>query len=425
MGKHRLTVPLAMAALLATSGLVMADAATDTSPALMYGLDRIHVGKTSVGQEVRNAGFDIYGYVQAGYTADLSGRPDNRDTIPLRRFTSEYGNHLTLNTLSLTLARKINFDDPNYIKRGWDIGGKVEFIYGYNSDFVHANGLNFYHSYANNVDTYPLYQFDPLQFYVTGAIHLGKMGNLKVKAGKFMTLMGYESFNPVDSPFYSHSLSFTFGIPVTQTGVLVEYAPNSQWAFTAGVTRGWNQAFSDNNPNGVDFLGQVAYMPDSRWDFKLNLSEGPQDTGTNNPYRTLVEPIVSYTPPILNNNLTLASDTIFGNDAAGNPTTGGNAFWFSEALYQSYVVNSYLTLNLREEYYYDGAGFTVGLTEPGQTGQYGELTAGVKITPFPTSNLGKNFFISPEIREDLADHGVLTNGKHYQTTIGIDAVYSF
>ena len=42
MGKHRLTVPLAMAALLATSGLVMADAATDTSPALMYGLDRIH-----------------------------------------------------------------------------------------------------------------------------------------------------------------------------------------------------------------------------------------------------------------------------------------------------------------------------------------------------------------------------------------------
>jgi hypothetical protein len=425
MGKHRLTVSLAMAAMLATSGLVMADAATDTSPALMYGLDRVHVGKTSVGQEVRNAGFDIYGYVEAGYTADLSGRPQNSDLIPLRRFGSEYGNHLELNQLSLTLARKINFNSRSFIKRGWDVGGKVQFVYGYDSDFVHANGLNFYHSYANNVSTYPLYQFDPLQFYATAAIHLGKMGNVEIKAGKFLTLMGAESYNPTHNLFYSHSISYTYGIPVTQTGVMVEYAPNNQWNFWAGVTRGWNQGFSDNNPNGVDFLGQVSYSPSSRLNLKLNLSEGPQDTGTNNPYRTLVEPIITYTPPIMNNNLTLISDTVFGNDAAGNVTTGGNAFWFGETLYQSYVINSYLTASLREGYYYDGAGFTTGLTTPGVTGNYGELTAGVKITPFPTSNLGKNFYLRPEIREDLADHGVLTNGKHYQTTIGVDAIYAF
>ena len=65
------------------------------------------------------------------------------------------------------------------------------------------------------------------------------------------------------------------------------------------------------------------------------------------------------------------------------------------------------------------------MTKPDVTGNYGELTAGVKVTPFPTSNLGKNFYIRPEIREDLADHGVLTNGKHYQTTIGVDAIYTF
>lgn len=425
MGKHRLTVPLAMAALLATSGLVMADAATDTNPAIMYGLDRIHVGKTSVGQEISKAGFDIYGYVEAGYTADLSGRPQNSNTIPLRTFGSEYGNHVELNQINLTLARAINFSDPNYIKRGWDVGGKVQFLYGYNSDFIHSNGLNFYHSYADNVSTSPLYQFDPLQLYATVAFHLGKMGDLKFKAGKFVTRLGEETINPTKNFFYSHSLSFNYGIPYTQTGVLAEYVPNSQWTFYAGVTRGWNQSLDDNNPNGVDFLGEVAYAPSSQWNFTVNLSVGPQDNGTNNPYRTVVEPLITYIPPILNNNLTLISDTTLGYDGMGNATNGSSACWFGEALYQSYVINSYLTASLREEYYYDGAGFTIGLTTPGVTGNYGDLTAGVKITPFPSSNLGKNFYIRPEIREDLADHAVLTNGKHYQTAIAVDAIYTF
>ena len=409
----------------------------DTHPLLMYLLDQLPTGSSTVGQNLQDLGVNLYGYIETGYTSDLSGRPAG-GVIPTRVFDTEYGNHLQMDQLDLTLARGINFSDPNYIQRGWDIGGKVEWLYGYDpatADNIHANGLNFYHSYATQSSAVtsaiqtPLYQFDLEQAYLTFALHLGGAGDLKFKVGTFVTLMGEETINPTTNYFYSHSLAFGMGIPFTQTGVLAEYVPNSQWTFYAGITRGWNQALQDNN-SAVDFLGAVSYTPNAHWTYTVNASVGPQDTGTNNPYRTVIEPLITWVPPALGNNLTLVSDTTIGYDGAGNASSGGSAGWFSEALYQSYTVNSYVTVSAREEYYYDGAGFTMDafVFDPppsGVTVQYGELTIGAKITPFPHGNLSKNFFIRPELREDLADHGVLTNGKHYQTTVGIDAIYTF
>ncbi len=455
-------VSLAMAAVLATTGLCLADSSTstttstggspapaatpapaaapataDTNPLLMYSLDQIKTGDTSVGQTISNAGFNIYGYLEIGYTSDLSGRPAG-GVIPTRVFDTEYGNHLQMDQLDLTFARAINFSDPNYIKRGWDIGGKVEWLYGYDpatADNIHPNGLNFYHSYATQSSGVtsaiqsPLYQFDLEQAYVTLALHLGGAGNLKFKAGTFVTLLGEETINPTTNYFYSHSLAFGMAIPFTQTGVLAEYAPNSQWTFYSGITRGWNQALNDNN-SAVDYLGEISYAPSSQWTYTVNLSVGPQDNNNDSYYRTVVEPLITWVPPILNNALTLVSDTTIGYDGAGNASNGASSGWFSEALYQSYQLNNYVTFNGREEYYYDGAGFTMDAfvynpPPAGVTVQYGELTFGMKITPFPNGNLSKNFYIRPEIRVDLADHGVLTNGKHYQTTFGVDAIYQF
>ncbi|NNM87290.1 MAG: outer membrane beta-barrel protein [Phycisphaerae bacterium] len=412
--------------------------APDTNPLLMYSLDKIpDANGSTLGQDLQTAGINIFGYVEAGYTSDLSGRPAG-GVIPTRVFDTEYGNHIQLDQVDLTVARAINFSDPAYMKRGWDVGGKVEWLYGYDpgtSDNIHPNGLNFYHSYATQNSGVtsaiqdPMYQFDLEQAYVTLGLHLGGAGDLKIKAGTFVTLLGEETINPTTNYLYSHSYGFGMAIPFTQTGVLVGYFPNSQWTFWNGVTRGWNQALSDNN-TGLDYLGEVSYTPNSQWTLTVNLSVGPQDTGTNNPYRTVVEPLITYVPPILGNKLTLASDTTVGYDGAGNGSNGGSSGWFDEAVYQSYNVNSYLTFNAREEYYYDGAGFTMDAFDfnpppAGVSVQYGEVTLGMKITPFPNSSLGKNFYVRPEVRLDMADHGVLTNGKHYQTTVGVDAIYTF
>jgi len=450
------TTLLAMAAVLATAGLSLADSSTtttptpaaapapapapaDTNPLLMYSLDQIKTGDTSVGQTISNAGINIYGYLELGYTADLAGPPAAGKTIPGRVFDTEYGNHVQMDQLDLTIAKAINFSDPNYIKRGWDVGGKFEFVYGYDpsygGDSFHSSGLDF--GYNPSSVFSPLYQADIEQAYVTLALHLGGAGDVKFKAGKFVTLLGEETINPTTNFLYSHTYSFGYMIPYTQTGVLAEYVPNSQWTFYGGITRGWNQTFYDNNSNGVDFLGEVGYAPNSQWNFLVNLSVGPQDgpmgnagLGNNNDYRTVVEPLITYIPPILNNALTLVSDTVVAYDGAGNSTNGNQSSgWFSEALYQNYALNSYFNFTTREEYDYVGSGLGsagIGINPFGIENytNIGDLTFGVKITPFPNGSLSKNFYIRPEIREDLADHQVF-NGKQYQTTFGIDAIYQF
>ena len=450
------TTLLAMAAVLATAGLSLADstapaaapaaapapapaaAPADTNPLLMYSLDQIKTGDTSVGQSLSNAGINIYGYLELGYTADLAGPPPAGSTIPGRVFDTEYGNHVQMDQLDLTIAKAINFSDPKYIKRGWDVGGHFEFVYGYDpsygGDSFHSSGLDF--GYNPSSVFSPLYQADIEQAYVTLALHLGGAGNLKFKAGKFVTLLGEETINPTTNYLYSHTYSFGYMIPYTQTGVLAEYVPNSQWTFYAGITRGWNQTFYNNN-SSVDFLGEVGYVPNSQWDFIVNVSEGPEDgamgnatLGNNNDYRTVVEPLITYTPPILNNALTLVSDTVAAYDGAGNSTNGNQSSgWFSEALYQNYALNSYFSFTTREEYDYVGSGLGsggIGINPFGIENytNMGDLTFGVKITPFPNGSLSKNFYIRPEIREDLADHAVF-NGNHYQTTFGIDAIYQF
>jgi hypothetical protein len=453
-----ITTLLAAAAVLATAGLSLADSSTpttavpaaapapapaaapaDTNPLLMYSLDQIKTGDTSVGQSLSNAGINIYGYLEMGYTANLAGPPPAGTTIPGRVFDTEYGNHVQMDQLDLTIAKAINFSDPNYIKRGWDVGGRFEFVYGYDpsygGDSFHSSGLDF--GYNPSSVFSPLYQADIEQAYVTLALHLGGAGDVKFKAGKFVTLLGEETINPTTNFLYSHTYSFGYMIPYTQTGVLAEYVPNSQWTFYGGITRGWNQTFYDNNSNGVDFLGEVGYAPNSQWNFLVNLSVGPQDgamgnagLGNNNDYRTVVEPLITYIPPILNNALTLVSDTVIAYDGAGNSTNGNQSSgWFSEALYQNYVLNSHFSFTTREEYDYVGSGLGsggIGINPFGIENytNMGDLTFGVKITPFPNGSLSKNFYIRPEIREDLADHTVF-NGKHYQTTFGIDAIYQF
>jgi Putative beta-barrel porin-2, OmpL-like. bbp2 len=508
MKKYQMEISLAIAAMLAVAGVAKADSTTnqsnspstaslnatstdgatdqssemsdlttvslddttsapvDTHPLLMYSLDKVQAGDSTVGQNIQNANINITGYIDVGYTADLSGRNSTLTgaAIPGRTFDSNYGNHIDLNQLDLQITRSINFTDPGFRNRGWDIGGEVEWLYGYDADFVQSNGLNFYHSWTNNVvnanngTLSPLYQFTLEQAFVQVAFALGDKSALQVQAGKFDTLIGYESIDATSNPFYSHSFIFNYSGPFTNTGVMLLYNPDATsnvWVFQGGITEGWNQTLK-NLSGSVDFMGQINWTPTSEWNLVLNFITGPEQGGTisNAPgsptfqypgyYTTVLDFLTHYTPA-WNSNLDFGNEMVWGigyngagNNLGGgftNPpgTPGGTVNWFGDALYQSYTINSYLTWNNREEYYYDGAGFTtagLGQTNPtlytaGTSISYGEVTTGFKITPFPNDNLGQHLYLRPELREDLADHAVLTNGKHYQTTAAIDVIYQF
>ncbi|MGC9258834.1 MAG: outer membrane beta-barrel protein [Phycisphaerae bacterium] len=457
MDKRSFGILLGVAAMLATSGLTWADSSsagdaaaaaptsavnTENAPPLMYGLDQIQTGDTSVGQSMQNLGITIGGYGEVGYTKDFG---NNSNPIPGRTFTSEAHNNLTLNAIDLFIAKNIDLYGAQLHQQGVELGGKVEVLYGYNGDFIHSNGMNYYHNWNDNVQTYPLDQFDLEQLYVDAGIALGDKSAMLIRFGKFNSPMGYERINPAENAFYSHSFAFGNLTPYTQTGILAKVVMGRELSFWGAVTRGWNQSFSDNN-TGIDGLVGVGFCPNSHLKTKLNISVGPQDNNDNGQQRVVVEPTITYIPPILNNALSLTSDTVFYYDGAGNTTTWNTRNVqdngaFDEALYQTYQYNRFLAFNFREEYAYFGTGVAPGL---GNTGDpmtdadlqslnsfgptplnLGELTVGLALTPFPDNHMLRTLVIRPELREDLADHSVFSGNKHYQTTFGVDAVYSF
>src|SRR5439155_25437769 len=76
-----------------------------------------------------------------------------------------------LNQIDLTFERTV--DAAAAAKDGkWNIGGKVEVIYGNDARFIHANGLDFFGGLVSEL--HPENQFDAVQAYVDVAVPLGR-----------------------------------------------------------------------------------------------------------------------------------------------------------------------------------------------------------------------------------------------------------
>jgi hypothetical protein len=223
-----------------------------------------------------------------------------------------------------------------------------------------------------------------------------------------------ETINPTTNDFYTHSYIFSYAEPFTQTGVLFAYNFTQALSVTAGFTRGWNQATSDNN-GAIDFLGQLGWQINSAIKATVNLSEGPESTDDNHDYWTVVEGILSWQ---LADQLGLGVDAIYGDANA-------IAQWYGAAGYLSFDpgMNKYAKVNLRGEFYHDGRGFTVGTG--GTDTNYFEATLGCAITPTADVPLLQTLTFRPEIRVDMADRPVFDNTHHTQLTFAVDAFIKF
>src|SRR5437870_1074276 len=77
-----------------------------------------------------------------------------------------------------------------------------------------------------------------------------------VKAGKFVTLLGYEVIESPNNLNFSRSFLFSFAIPLTHVGALLSYAPLPWLSLTAGPGVGWGVARGNNSR--LSGMGQVA-----------------------------------------------------------------------------------------------------------------------------------------------------------------------
>ena len=72
------------------------------------------------------------GWIQTSFTGDLLASPNALD---LRVFDSRRPEHLRLNQLKLTLERSVD------TTTAFDVGGRVDFLYGSDSQLIHSKGL--------------------------------------------------------------------------------------------------------------------------------------------------------------------------------------------------------------------------------------------------------------------------------------------
>ena len=363
-------------------------------------LDDAGMGKT-----LDDLHLKLGGHFEGSWTWNFHD-PDS-DVNPGRAFDFEH-NKFLMNQLSFFVERKV---DP--ASKNFDVGCKVEAIYGTDAGLIHANGLSDYYDGPRD----PKNQLDLNQLYIDLGIPVGN--GLLVRVGKFVTLMGQEVINPEGDALYSHSFLFGFAIPFTQTGILASYNLTDQWSITGGITRGWDQAFDDNN-DAIDFLGQVKFAPSKDQSFILNVSIGPQRANNTSDYRYLLDFVYN---TAFSDQLSIAVNADFGWEDHAS-VSGDRAYWWGIAGYGSYKLTSdgMFTLNGRLEWFRDDGGARTGLDG---LNLY-EATVGVAIKPLPKDRFGQYLQIRPELRFDLSNDDVFNDfTDDNQLTFGVDLLYAY
>ena len=175
-----------------------------------------------VGLDVAGTGFTIGGWVEGSWTYNFD-TPAGGINVG-RSFADFEDQDPTLNQIVLFVDRAVD-------TKKFDIGGRVEFMWGADARGIHSNGLFDHYGFNDG----PNNQFDLTQAYVD--LSLG--GGLKIRAGKFVTTVGYEYINPNQNALFSRSFLFNFAIPFTHTGVLAFYDVNDKFQVYGGITRGW------------------------------------------------------------------------------------------------------------------------------------------------------------------------------------------
>ena len=366
---------------------------------LMALLDRAGVADT-----LDRYGLSIYGHVQVGYTYNFD--EPTTDQNAFRSFDFEH-DEFTLNQIDLAIQRSVDYRDNKF-----DVGFLVEWIYGGDAGLIHANGVFDWYDGVRD----PENQFDPVQFYVD--VTLPVLNGSRLRVGKFANLVGFESINPTQDfiGFYSRSFVFGTGYPFTHTGALFTFDldQNRDWTLTAGITRGDEQSFEDNN-DAFSFLGSLNWRINRDMSLYIANSTGPEQPDNEDDWRTTWDATFYWQPT---DRCRFLANGYFVYDNAG-AADGDSGFLYSVALLGSYEMCKEATVKIRGEYFHDED----GLRAPEGTDLY-EVTVGLDVVPFANDAIGKNLIFRPEVRYDFSDDEVF-DGDQDQLTFAIDAIFKF
>jgi hypothetical protein len=413
MSQRKGAALLAASALLACAGLVRASEPqnlsidkpymlADTGPAdtsLMGVADRL-----GVSGPLNDFGLKIGGYAEASVSYNFRNTKINQGHV----FDFE-AQDPTLNQAVIYIDKGIDFK-----KKEFQVGGRIEMMYGADARLIHANGV----MDSPTLGSGPNNQFDPTQFYLDVFLPVGN--GLNIRAGKFVTLLGQEVINPTQNTLYSHSYLFGYAIPFTHMGAYATYNINDAVTVDFGASRGWEQGFRDNNGDSIDIFGRVSWNINPKSGTKLSVTGigGPERAGNSDDYRYVLDAIFTTN---LSRQLVLTVNGDWGYED-GAAIDGGSAQWYGVAGYLTYNINDNLAVNARGEWFEDPDGAR-GL---GTTGSVYEVTVGLDIKPLVSNRNFASLHIRPEIRYDYSNDPFFDGGnKHDQWTAAVDAIFGF
>jgi Putative beta-barrel porin-2, OmpL-like. bbp2 len=361
----------------------------------------------------------------------ITGNPDNPPNSigNFGQLFQDKANEFMLNQSLLTAHRDI---DP---KKDWDVGVKVQFLYGSDARYTHFLGE------LDDV-TDDRNQLDILEDWVNFKTPwLGK-GGMEIKIGQYVTLEGAETIDPRGNFFYSHSYLYFFGIPFKHTGIMTTTHLNDTVDIYAGADTGVNTSFGpqgDPNDSGAFHGGIGLHLLNNNLNILATTHIGPENPKDNTDIRYLSDITAIWK---LGPKLTSMTDFNYIHDEiAGGQSGGGITQYFT------YSINDWLSAAIRGEFWRDPQGFWVaafpcnlcfedfeegnpnGIAVGAGPATYTELTFGLNVKPFANSpkNWMKNLLVRPEVRWD---HSFDTNAydnftNNNQFTVASDFIVTF
>ncbi len=391
----------------------------------------------------------VGGWLNTSISANMSGNGDGfNGPVTFNDRTGE----LQMNQLNLYLQKAINVNGDSF-----DIGGRVDVMYGTDAIFTQAYGSpgfdprTFENSDRGSWDLNlsgrgeRFYGLALPQAYAEMNLPVGN--GVAVKVGHFYTPIGYEVVTAPDNFFITKPYTMQYGEPFTHTGVLATYAYNANWtvmggAVTGSSTGGWDGNW-DRDMGNWSWLGGVTWTSDDAGT-SLAITSTAGDRSESYSDSWAMYSIVgkhNFTDKL---HYIIQHDHGFADNViTANPSNIENAEWYGINQYLIYDVNDKVSAGLRGEWFRDHNGFRVwgpGRCFAASANQGGNFACPTDYAAYPLA--GSNYFaitagmsykpakwlnLRPNIRYDFTDDAkAFSNGtRQSQLLMTADVVITF
>jgi hypothetical protein len=362
-------------------------------------------------------------FASASYTWNFNNPPTNVNQ--LRAFDTDH-NSIRIDAAELVVQKAV-------ANRG-DFGFRIDVTMGAVAHVGAARGL------FRDSTTGVAGDFDLQQAFASYVVPIGK--GLRIDAGKFVTPVGAEFMEGYDgyNDNFSRSLLFTWAIPFTHTGLRMSYSFNDKMAATVMLVNGWDNVVDNNSAKS--FGVSLALTPCGPLAIYLNYIGGPERDHQDSDFRHLVDVGIVYKPRprwsfTLNADYGMDTNAVTpapmvptamdptpapsgGAADAGTAAVGAasNAQWAGVAAYIRLQASKRFALIVRGEIFWDFDGYRTGTAQ--------RL---LEATLTPELRITDSLLVRADLRIDDSDQALFVRSdgllRHYQPTLGINAIYVF